>query len=203
MKRKAPTDIDSLVVNMAKSGQKRKKVESEEESDFDQNESGSDSSGSGEEDPETSEEKHVTKKGKGAAAPKTKAPAVPKEPKGPSKKQLKEEDKAAQKAEQAQWDKIPLFKSHSAGELKTFFDQIETLLQKAITAKSLDVDAFSKVIQELHGTESFNKQLLEKVSKFLVDKAASAKVCVAVMAALLEHHSPKPVYHKSMFFPSH
>ena len=123
-KRNAPTNVEDLetaiAINKPKKG---KQVESDEGSDFD--ESADDVSSYGEEsvvDSELSQEKKPTKKGKAtnvknATGPKEpKAAKAPKAEKGPSKKELKEQDKAAELALRDQRDKIPLFTNHSKQE---------------------------------------------------------------------------------------
>lgn len=75
-------------------------------------------------DPETSMEMHALEKER---VQKQKAAL-----KGPTKKQIKLDEKAAEKAVQDHWDKVPLFKVASKSQLESCFLMITGLLAKAI-----------------------------------------------------------------------
>lgn len=68
--------------------------------------------------------------------------------KGPTKKQIKLDEKAAERAVQDHWDKVPLFKVASKSQLESCFLMMTGLLAKAIISGQFDPVEFSKVITE-------------------------------------------------------
>jgi phosphatidylserine/phosphatidylglycerophosphate/cardiolipin synthase-like enzyme len=55
---------------------------------------------------------------------------------------------------------------------------------------------------EQSGILDFSQQAADRLTKYLLDKKATPKLCLEVMKSLMSRLQHKPIYHQSMFFPS-
>ena len=81
------------------------------------------------------------------------------------------------------------------------FVKLELLLASAIATGQFDSVEFGNQISEFEFAGMPNKQISDRLSKYLLEKNATAKLCLLVMSTLIGRLQTKPLYHKSMFFP--